>query len=300
MQASYLWGMTGICAAVGIWGSLAFLVLFPHVKRQFVALTLRAKHAPFRLVLGVIAVGLAVAYAGTKPQPPEPVVTNTITYLNLEGAANTNATEFTVNDLPLVLAPLTREGWRFLGWTPQDGVIPAGTATNVTFTAKWCDESATDEQELSVSGQGWHEVSFAVLPESGDPADVFAPVEDKVGYVTYGSLNWNPLTGGTLMALEIGKGYWVQTTAANVSWPVTGQGNPGVEISLKPGWNLIGYPLFAEGEVETVLATALATGKIDWIYSGSRVYPGTLKTMAPGKGYWVYANAAVTIRFDAK
>ena len=151
---------------------------------------------------------------------------------------------------------------------------------------------------LSVSGIGWHEVSFPVLPDGGDPADVFAPVEDQIGYVTYGSKNWNPLTGGTLMALEIGKGYWVQTTAASVTWTVTGQGDPGVEIALKAGWNLIGYPLLEAGEVETALATALATGKIDWISSGSRVYPGTLTTLAPGKGYWVYANAAVTIKFD--
>ena len=73
------------------------------------------------------------------PVPPvvEPVVTNTITYLDLEGAANPNPATFTTNDLPLVLAPLTREGWRFLGWTPQDGVIPAGTVTNVTFAAQW-------------------------------------------------------------------------------------------------------------------------------------------------------------------
>ena len=154
------------------------------------------------------------------------------------------------------------------------------------------------EQDFAICAAGWHEVSFAVLPEGGDPADVFAPVADKIGYVTCGSENWSPATGGTLMALEIGKGYWVQTTAADVSWTVTGQGNPGVEIALKAGWNLIGYPLLEEGSVETVLATALATDKIDYIYSGSRVYPGTLTTLTPGKGYWVYANAAVTIRFD--
>ena len=155
-----------------------------------------------------------------------------------------------------------------------------------------------ESSPLSVAGMGWHEVSFPVLPEGGDPADVFAPVADKIGFVTYGSKNWSPTTGGTLTALEVGKGYWVQTTAENVAWTVTGQGNPDVEIALKAGWNLIGYPLLEEGEVEAVLATALATGKIVYIYSGSRVYPGPLTTLAPGKGYWVYANAAVTIRFD--
>ena len=66
-----------------------------------------------------------------------PVATNTITYLGLEGAVNTNVTEFTTNDLPLVLGPVEREGWTFLGWTPNGGVIPEGTMSNVTFTAQW-------------------------------------------------------------------------------------------------------------------------------------------------------------------
>ena len=69
--------------------------------------------------------------------PVEPVVTYTITYLGLEGAVNTNVTQFATNGLPLALGPVEREGWRFLGWTPWDGVIPVGTASNVTFTALW-------------------------------------------------------------------------------------------------------------------------------------------------------------------
>ena len=98
-------------------------------------------------------------------------------------------------------------------------------------------------------------------------------------------------------ALEIGKGYWLQTTVSNVVWTVTGQDNPNVEIALKAGWNLIGYPLLEEGEIETVLATALATGNIRYICSGTCVFPGTLTTLAPGKGYWLYAEAEGTVRF---
>ena len=187
-------------------------------------------------------------------------------------------------------------GFVFRGW---DYTKRTDIRCSVTYTAQY--ERLPDEIEsmtVSLPHGGWQEVSFAVLPAGGDPADVFAPVEDKIGYVTYGSMNWNPLTGGTLTALEFGKGYWVQATDENVAWTVTGQTNPDVEIALKAGWNLIGYPLLGEGEIETVLETALATEKIDFIYSGSRVYPGTLTTLTPGRGYWVYANAAVTIRFD--
>ena len=67
----------------------------------------------------------------------EPVVTNTITYLNMQGSANPNPATFTAKDLPLTLTPLTRDGYEFLGWTPNGGVIPVGTVTNVTFTANW-------------------------------------------------------------------------------------------------------------------------------------------------------------------
>lgn len=188
-------------------------------------------------------------------------------------------------------------GYAFRGW---DYTKRTDIRRSVTFTAQFERlDAGTESMTLSIPRAGWHEVSFAVLPANGSPEEVFAAVEDKIGYVTYGSANWSPTSGGTLTALEVGKGYWVQTTAEGVTWTVTGRGNPDVEIALQPGWNLIGYSLLEEGEIETVLATALATGKIGFICSGSRVYPGTLAMLTPGKGYWVYANAAVTIRFDA-
>ena len=86
----------------------------------------------------------AIRHAGNWPEEPvEPAVTNTITYVRLEGAANPNPATFTTNDLPLVLGPVEREGCRFLGWTPNGGVIPAGTVTNVTFVAQWAANAYT-------------------------------------------------------------------------------------------------------------------------------------------------------------
>ena len=199
-----------------------------------------------------------------------------------------------------------RTGYYFVGWFTErtGGVLKTNSsvaeASVTTLYAHWASISDTGSLNLTLPSAGWHEVSFNVLPAGGAPEDVFSTVEGEIGYLTYGSRNWNPETAGTLTELEIGKGYWVQTTADNVSWTVSGYGNPDVEIALKAGWNLIGYPLLKEGEIETVLATALATGDIRYIYSGSRVYPGTLTTMTPGKGYWVYANAAVSIKFNGQ
>ena len=107
--------------------------------QDFHCLVRRLSNVERTLLVGFLLV--LVAYGGTKPPVPppvpDPVVTNTIRYVNLCGAANPNPATFTTNDLPLALAPLTREGYEFLGWTPWDGVIPAGTVTNVTFAAQW-------------------------------------------------------------------------------------------------------------------------------------------------------------------
>ena len=181
------------------------------------------------------------------------------------------------------------------GTDPQD---PGSKPDDVGGGAGGGDEPAGAELAIELPKAGWHEVSFCVLPEGGAPGDVFAPVADKIGFVTQGAYNWSPKSGGTLAALEVGKGYWVQTLADDVKWTVSGTGRPDVEISLKEGWNLIGYPLASEGRIETVLASALATGNIRCVYSGAQVYPGTLATLVPGKGYWVYATSACKIVFN--
>ena len=107
---------------------------------------------------------------GVPPDEPPagPAVTNTITYVGLEGAANTNATSFTANDLPLALGPVEREGWRFLGWTPDGGVIPAGTVTNVTFAASW--EEAAEPPPVEPLGVTY-EVAFDANGGEGTMAD---------------------------------------------------------------------------------------------------------------------------------
>ena len=117
-------------------------------------------------------------------------------------------------------------------------------------------------------------MSFNVLPDAPSPAVVFANVADKIDRVVQGSKVWRPSSGGRLAEVQIGVGYWVRTTADNVSWSVEGAPNPGVEISLSKGWNLVGYPLPDNGVTATVLKTALDSGKVTKVVSGAKVYPG--------------------------
>ena len=153
-------------------------------------------------------------------------------------------------------------------------------------------------QMITLSKAGWNRVSFNVLPDNPSPEEVFADVADKMDRVVQGIRTWKPGAGGRLAKLQIGVGYWVLTTEDNVTWSIAGSPNPGVEISLSKGWNLVGYPLLESGATATVLKTALDSGKVTKIVSGASVYPGRLTTMSPGGGYWVYAPSECTITFD--
>ena len=152
--------------------------------------------------------------------------------------------------------------------------------------------------QISLTSAGWHLVSFSALPNDPSPAAAFADVADKIDQVVQGSKVWKPKTGGRLTKLEVGIGYWVRTKEDNVAWTLGGLSNPGVEIALSKGWNLVGYPLPASGSPAIVLKTAYGAGKFTQIVDGSKVYPGRLEALEPGKGYWFYAPAACTITFD--
>ena len=64
---NHAWELLGIIAALVIWGGLGMVMLYPHLKRQFACITEHARTAPARTILGAIAVGIAIAYGGTKP-----------------------------------------------------------------------------------------------------------------------------------------------------------------------------------------------------------------------------------------
>ena len=152
--------------------------------------------------------------------------------------------------------------------------------------------------EIALSKSGWHLVSFNVLPDDASPANVFAKVADKIDQVVQGSRTWKPTTGGRLTELQIGVGYWVRTSTDNVSWSIDGASDQNVEVLLSKGWNLVGYPLLESGNPAVVLKSAFDSKKISQIVDGSKVYPGRLGALEPGKGYWLYAPAACTITFD--
>ena len=73
----------------------------------------------------------------TPPPPPARPVVYAISY-DLNGGVNAqgNPLTFTTNDLPIRLAPPTREGYKFVRWSPS-AEVGIGTRENRSFCALW-------------------------------------------------------------------------------------------------------------------------------------------------------------------
>lgn len=81
-------------------------------------------------------------------EPGDP--THAIVYEGVDGAVNPNPADFTADELPLTLLPPERDGYIFAGWSPNGGVIPAGTDSDVVFTASWKSKYACKDVPVDV------------------------------------------------------------------------------------------------------------------------------------------------------
>ena len=143
------------------------------------------------------------------------------------------------------------------------------------------------QQTLTVSKPGWHLVSFNVLPEDSTVGNVLGGLE--------GFKSIDP----AVERLEIGAAYWLHATEKGASIVVSGRGDETKELQLSAGWNLVGYTLPRAGRIEDVLRKALVSGLVTEVTDDKESYPdGSLTTMMPGSGYWIYAPKACTIAYQ--
>ena len=90
-------------------------------------------------------------------------------------------------------------------------------------------------------------------------------------------------------------GYWVSVDA-DVSFDLEGEVPAGASITVKPGWNLVGYPRESGAAPGTEL-TSLG-GIVEQFKNLKSSYDpalppflNTLKVIAPGLGYWLKVSA---------
>jgi hypothetical protein len=94
-------------------------------------------------------------------------------------------------------------------------------------------------------------------------------------------------------AFEVGRGYWIHMTG-NCSVPVSGVPANAFSITLRAGWNLVGYPTLNS---TVTLSRAVWATYIDRTETFDPADPCLLQVLAydhimrPGHGYWMRATA---------
>ncbi len=165
--------------------------------------------------------------------------------------------------------------------------------------------------ELPLS-TGWNLVSLPLIPNSIDIEDILAGIKPSlVTAWAYDDLtkvwsNYNPeAIVNSLTEMKDGIGYWVRVKNPCT---LTVQGERPTfpyEITLFPGWNLVGLPLLSESQpIEEILADIMPNLVTAWAYDGStevwsnynpEAIVNSLTEMKDGIGYWVRVKNPCTL-----
>jgi hypothetical protein len=157
--------------------------------------------------------------------------------------------------------------------------------------------------------QGWNLVSFNLQPTSTAIADVLASIVGNYSLVyawdavTQAWLVYNPAAPlNSLETLDRTAGFWIN---ANTSDILIVEGTPPTttNISLKTGWNLVGYPstvtqglpgVLTNNGVSnyTIVLTYIAIEADPWKMFDpfGPPYVNDLQALTPGRGYWINVN----------
>jgi hypothetical protein len=145
---------------------------------------------------------------------------------------------------------------------------------------------------------GWNLISFYVESDDMTPATVLASVKGNLSQIKNLKSSYDPALPpflNTLKGLNVKDGYWVSVNA-DVSFDLEGETPAGASITVKPGWNLVGYPRESGAAPGTEL-TSLG-GIVEQFKNLKSSYDptlppflNTLKVIAPGLGYWLKVSA---------
>jgi peptidoglycan/xylan/chitin deacetylase (PgdA/CDA1 family) len=198
----------------------------------------------------------------------------------------------------------------------------AGTATavcsNLETGVQVVGVQATDGQGGQGSAQvrllslrpGWNLLSLPSVPTSADASDVLAGLGPHYNLVyawDSAAQMWHkydptaPPYASDLDELDPKQGFWLNITESGpVLWTLAGIPAASTDITLYPGWNLVGYPAAAaRGLPDALIQHGLTTADYSLIYAyhaadglnAWKLYdpqaPSSLTALGPGWGYWV-------------
>ena len=155
----------------------------------------------------------------------------------------------------------------------------------------------TVTQTLSLKA-GWNLVSFYVEASDMAPATVLSPISAKLSQIKNLTESYDPANQSflnTLAGLNTRDGYWLKVTE-DVSLQVAGTVPNSSSISVKTGWNLVGYPMAIGAapadELTSLGATVAQIKNLTESYDPDNpAFLNTLTSMTPGLGYWLKVDA---------
>ena len=159
------------------------------------------------------------------------------------------------------------------------------------------------EQSISSNGKGWKWFSLYAQPKTNTPSEVFKNAKSAIRAIIGGSsslVNWK----GGLDSFSFDEMYKLQATDGYLESIVGEPTEPSnVTISVKNGWNWIGYPVQATNSLNAAFAGAepqegdMVKNQSSFSIFTEGEWVGTLNAMVPGDGYMYSSNASATKSF---
>jgi hypothetical protein len=143
--------------------------------------------------------------------------------------------------------------------------------------------------------RGWNQISCNVIPESGALTPLDIPNLLQIKNMRQSFNPSLPSQFNTLGTIEATAGYWVKVSAAG-TLSIEGSLAENAAISLKAGWNHVGYLPSESLSVATALVSIAAylqeVRYADYLYSRNQ-----LSNMDPGKAYWIKVNQDCVLQY---
>jgi hypothetical protein len=157
-------------------------------------------------------------------------------------------------------------------------------------------------QQNIILKAGWNLISFFVQPPDSSIKNVFASIGTNLIAVKTQDGFYDPnqlAIYNSLTKLEKGKAYWVNVKTAQ-TLSVSGLPIGTLNLPLKAGWNLVGYPKQTNNAVNTVLSGIWSQFSFMKNLDGFYQNGGTLNSLTnfvSGMGYFIKVSSACTLTY---
>ncbi|MFO7992282.1 MAG: GLUG motif-containing protein [Thermoplasmata archaeon] len=218
-----------------------------------------------------------------------------------DGGTGKNTTEMKTQ------STFTDAGWDFdnTWWMIEDETYPL---------LSWQPKNTTDI-ELTAGGlaDGWNFLSFDLKPVDSDLTAILDDIEygiagsyDKVMYYNASADEWRTFTPdrashyNSLHTWDRTMGIWIHMTS-NATLTIAGEAPSSTNITLEPGWNIVGYPSETDRIAADVLppeVTKIGTFDKYAEYNIDYIYDMSTEVLVTGRGYWMYNDADYIVEWS--